>query len=142
MENGLIYKEESYKIIGAAMEVHNILGYGFTEPIYQAALEEEFRLRGIEYEREKEFPLHYKEKLLDKKFRLDFVCYNKIIVELKAVSDFTDEHYAQIYNYLKATGMQLGILVNFGKVKLQFERIPCQKKWPTAAAEPAAFDFH
>lgn len=136
----MIYKEESYKIIGAAIEVHNTLGYGFTEPIYQAALEEEFRLRGIEYEREKEFPLHYKEKLLDKKLRVDFVCYNKIIVELKAVSDFVDEHYAQIYNYLKAIGMQLGILVNFGKAKMQFERIPCQRKWLQAAAKQAAFD--
>ena len=138
-ENNLIYKEESYRIIGAAIEVHNTLGYGFTEPIYQSALEKEFKLRGIDFEREKEFPLYYKEQLLDKNFRVDFFCFNKIIVELNAVSSFTDEHYAQIYNYLKATGMELGLLINFGTTKLQFERVPCQKKWGVTAAKPAVF---
>ena len=129
MQNNILYPEESYEIIGAAMEVHNIIGCGFTEPLYQEALEKEFHLRGIPYEREKTFRVEYKGLMLEKDFRVDFVCYNKIIVELKAVSEFADEHYAQVYNYLKASGLQLGILVNFGKASLKYQRVPCNQKW-------------
>ena len=129
MEDLILYKEESYNIIGAAMEVHRVLGCGFTEPIYQEALEWEFHLRGIPYEREKTFRVTYKGQLLDKEFRADFVCYDTIIVELKAVSDFTDEHYAQVYNYLKASDLSLGLLINFGKKSLEYKRIPCTQKW-------------
>ena len=129
MDNDILYRDESYKIIGAAMEVHKVIGCGFTEPIYQEALEREFDLRGIPYEREKNFRVTYKGLLLDKEFRPDFVCYDEIIVELKAVTDFTDEHYAQIYNYLKASGMSLGLLINFGKKSLEHKRIPCTQKW-------------
>ena len=129
MDNKIIYKDESYNIIGAAMEVHRIIGCGYTEPIYQEALEHEFKLRNIPYEREKVFNINYKDITLQKNFRVDFVCYNKIIVELKAVSELTDGHFAQVYNYLKATNMKLGILLNFGDTELQRERIPCTRKW-------------
>ncbi len=125
----LLYKEESYKIIGAAMEVHRLLGCGFVEPVYQEALEKEFLLREIPYEREKELMVSYKGHTLTKTFRADFVCYNKIILELKAVKAFSDEHYAQLYNYLKASGLDLGLLINFGTASIEFERVPASKKW-------------
>ena len=129
MEDSILYKKESYDIIGAAMEVHRIIGCGFTEPVYQEALELEFDLRGIPYEREKTFRVTYKGQLLDKEFRADFVCYDSIIVELKAVTDITDEHYTQVYNYLKASGLSLGLLINFGKKSLEHKRVPVTKKW-------------
>lgn len=129
MEEKLLYKEESYKIIGAAIEVHNVLGCGFTEPVYQEALEHEFKLRGIPYEREKTLHVNYKDIVLQKDFRVDFLCYDKIVVELKAVSDILDEHYAQVYNYLKTTGCELGILINFGNMSLEYNRVPCSLKW-------------
>lgn len=124
-----IFKEESYKIIGAAMEVHRLLGCGFVEAIYQEALEKELALREIPFEREKELTVSYKGNTLTKTFKADFVCYNKIILELKAVREFTDEHYAQIYNYLRASGMDLGILINFGTASIEYERVPASKKW-------------
>ena len=124
-----MYKDESYKIVGAAMEVHNVIGCGFAEAVYQEALEMEFKLRGIPYEREKTFAINYKGMVLEKDFRIDFVCYDKIVVELKAVSTIVDEHYAQVYNYLKAGNMQLGLLVNFGNAQLEVKRILCSRKW-------------
>ena len=111
------------------MEVHRVLGCGFVEIVYQEALEEEFKKRIIPYEREKELLINYKGKNLSKTFRADFICYNNIILELKAVSDFTEDHYAQIYSYLKASNMTLGILINFGKAKLDYYRIPASRKW-------------
>ncbi len=128
-EANLLFKEESYLIIGAAMEVHRELGCGFVEPIYQEALEKEFISRGIPFEREKELSVNYKGCLLSKTFRADFICFDKIILELKAVKEFTDEHYAQIYNYLRASGMDLGILINFGTASVEFQRVPASKKW-------------
>ena len=129
MEDKIIYRNESFNIVGAAMEVHKQIGSGFTEPIYQEAFEEELRLRGIPYEREKVFNVTYKGKILSKNFRPDFVCYDKIIVELKSVDEFTDEHIAQVYNYLKASRLELGLLINFGATSLKYKRIPCNKKW-------------
>ena len=129
MIDKIIYRTESYNLIGAAIEVHKQIGCGFTQPIYQEAFEEELRLRGIPFEREKTINVTYKGKVLSKNFRPDFVCYEKIIVELKAVSEFTDEHVAQVYNYLKASGLELGILLNFGTTSLVHKRIPCNKKW-------------
>ena len=111
--SGFIYKEESYNIRGAMMAVHRELGSGFLERVYQDALEYEFRERGIPYEREKLIQVMYKGKPLGEPYRADFVCYGKIIVELKAVKTLEDTHYAQVLNYLKATKMKLGILVNF-----------------------------
>ena len=125
----LKYSDETYQIICAAMEVHNTIGCGFTEPLYQEAFEQELQLREIPFQREKSFHVTYKGKELKKDFRPNFVCFDKIIVELKAVDDFADEHFAQVYNYLKATGMQVGLLINFGKKSLDYKRIPCDKKW-------------
>ncbi len=129
MSDKIIFREESFHLVGAAIEVHKEIGCGFTEPVYQEAFEEELRLRGIPFEREKVINLTYKGKVLSKSFRPDFVCYDKIIVELKAVSDFTDEHISQVYNYLKASGFKLGLLINFGTTSLKYKRIPCNQKW-------------
>ena len=110
----LIYADETYKIRGAIINVYNTLGCGFLEPVYQEALEIEFERMGITYQREVELDIYYDGILLDKKYKADFVCYGKIIVELKAVSELDDGNRAQIRNYLKATGYKLGLLVNFG----------------------------
>ena len=125
----LKYSDETYQIIGAAMEVHKTIGCGFTEPLYQEAFEQELQLREIPFQREKSFHVTYKGKELKIEFRPDFVCFDKIIVELKAVDDFADEHFAQVYNYLKATGLSLGLLINFGKKSLDYKRVPCDRKW-------------
>ena len=125
----IILKEESFNIIGAAMEVHGIVGCGFTEPLYQEAFEEELRLREIPYVREKTFSYSYKGKVLSKSFRPDFICYDKVIVELKTVDEFTDEHFAQVLNYLKATDLELGLLINFGNKSLEYRRILRNSKW-------------
>lgn len=125
----MLFKEESYQIIGAAMEVHRQLGCGFVEAVYQEALEKEFQLRSIPYEREKELNIIYKGTTLSKTFKADFICYDKIILELKSVREFTDEHYAQIYNYLKAGNLDLGILINFGEASLDYQRVPASRMW-------------
>lgn len=121
--NSIIYKEESYAIRGAIIEVSRELGCGFLERVYQDALELEFRLRNIPYEREKLIHVMYKGHPLGEPYRADFVCYGKVIVELKSVSEILDVHRAQIINYLKATKMKLGFLVNFGEESLHIERI-------------------
>ena len=119
----LYNKEQSYAINGAAMHVYNVLGYGFLESVYQEALEIEFLKRGIPYEREKELKIYYEGKAMRQTYRADFVCYNNIIVELKAVAHLDDVHRSQIYNYLKATGYKLGLLYNFGHYDgLEYER--------------------
>lgn len=118
-----IYKDESYAIRGAMFAVHKELGCGFLERAYQDALEFEFQERGIPYEREKEIQIMYKGKPLGEPYRADFVCYGKIIVELKAVGTLESVHRSQVINYLKATGIKLGILVNFGEEFLSPERI-------------------
>ena len=110
----LYYKKESYDIIGAAMHVYNVLGPGFVESVYQEALEMEFQKRKIPYEREKDIDLFYEGALMRVKFRPDFICYGKIIVELKAVQQLDDMNRVQVYNYLKATQYRLGWLLNFG----------------------------
>ena len=119
----LIFKKESFDICGALFAVHKELGCGFLERVYQDALEMEFLERCIPYEREKEIRIMYKGKPLGDPYRADFVCYGNIIVELKAVSETTGMHRAQILNYLKATKMKLGILANFGERFLTPERI-------------------
>ena len=110
----IIYKEESYKIIGAAMEVYNQLGHGFLEAVYQETLEREFIIRGIPYEREKDLNVFYKGEALKQTYKTDFWCYDKIVVELKAISSLEDSHRAQVYNYIRATNSKLGLLINFG----------------------------
>ena len=119
----LIYKEESFKIIGACMEVHKELGCGFLEAVYQEALELEFVRSGIPFQREKVLKISYKGTELQKEYIADFICYDKIIVETKAVDALSPLHEAQVINYLKATGLKLGLLVNFGEESLQFERL-------------------
>ena len=120
----MIEKEElTGKIINACMEVHNELGNGFLEPVYQEALEEEFKIQGIPYVREKFLPVMYKGKQLKKEYYADFVCYDDIIVELKAVSVLSKPHKAQVLNYLNAANKEIGLLINFGETKLKWERI-------------------
>src|SRR5574344_2807772 len=121
--NSIIYKEESYAIRGAIIEVSKELGCGYLERVYQDALEVELRLRNIPYEREKTIQITYKGKPLGEPYRADFVCYGKIIVELKAVEELTSKHRAQVLNYLNATKMKLGILVNFGEEFTNVERL-------------------
>ena len=119
----IIYKEDSYKIVGAAMEVHKHLGCGFLEQVYQEALELEFLHLNIPYEREKQMNIYYRDKKLSKYYIADFICFDKIILELKALSELTSEHEAQLINYLKTTNMRLGILLNFGTESLEYKRI-------------------
>ncbi len=122
-QNQILYKDESYKIIGAAFEVHNELGCGFLEAVYQEALEIEFQNRNISYQREAPLKVHYKNHTLKKEYTADFICYDKIIIETKAVTEFDNIHEAQVFNYLKTTGFKLGILVNFGRSSLDYHRI-------------------
>ena len=114
---------ETYAIIGAAMEVHRVLGHGFLEAVYQEALAIEFKLRGIPFEREKQLAILYKEQLLGAGYRSDFVCFGKIIVELKALQTLSGSEEAQLLNYLKASGLKRGMLLNFGAVSLQYKRM-------------------
>lgn len=121
--NEIILKDESYNIIGACMAVHRELGCGFLEAVYQEALEEEFKLRNIPYVREPQLAITYKGKLLNKKYQADFICYENIIVELKALSELNPIHQSQLINYLKATNLKLGLLVNFGQRSLESKRV-------------------
>ena len=123
MERDILYKDECYKILGAYMEVHRTLGCGFLEPVYQEALSFEFQRQGIPYEREKEYEINYKSLILSKTYKVDFLCYGNIIVELKALGQISKEHMAQVLNYLKASHLKLGLLVNFGTTSLNYERI-------------------
>ena len=119
----IVYKDEADKVVGAAFKVYNELGHGFLEAVYQEALEIEFQRRGIPYEREKELRITYDGIELKQTYKADFVCYGKIIVELKAVGVLDDSHRAQVFNYLHATGFRLGILFNFGNAdELEYER--------------------
>ena len=119
----VLFKKESYSIIGAAMEVHRTLGKGFLESVYQESLGLEFSKRQIPFSREQILELFYKEDKLSKYFVADFICFDKIILELKSVSGLTSEHEAQVLNYLKATQMNLALLINFGSSSLQYKRI-------------------
>ena len=120
----IIFKEESYKVIGAAFKVYNTLGPGFLEAVYQEALEIEFLRQDLPYEREKELKIRYDGVELKQSYKADFVCFGKIIVELKAVNALDAAHRSQVYNYLHATGYKLGLLLNFGNPShLESERI-------------------
>ncbi len=114
---------QTVAIIGAAMEIHRTLGHGFLEPVYQEAATIEFPLRQIPYEHEVLFEIHYKGSLLATHYRADFVCFGNIIVEFKAQSQLTSADEAQLLNYLKATGYQRGLLVNFGAPRLEYKRM-------------------
>ena len=112
--SGLIYEDETYAIKGAVFEVYKTMGAGFLEAVYQESLEEELRARGIPFAPQAEIKIEYKGKVLRQFYKADIICYDKIIVELKAVSSLLPEHSAQLFNYLKSTNMKLGLLVNFG----------------------------
>lgn len=119
----VIYKEESYEIIGICMEIHNYLGHGFSEIVYKDALEIEFRKAEIFYEREKEYEVVYKGIILPHKFYADFVISEKIILEIKGKSQIAEVDLAQAINYLKVSENKLAIIVNFGESKLNYKRI-------------------
>ena len=121
--SNIIYKEESYQIIGKCMEVHNNLGAGFLEIVYKDALEYEFQKAAIPYEREKEYIVNYKDIILPHKFHADFVVFDKIILVVKAVSGIADEFIAQAINYLKVSQNKLALIVNIGELKLNYKRI-------------------
>lgn len=128
MSADIIYKEESYKIVGACFEVYREKGCGFLEAVYQECMEIELRLQGIPYVPKKPLALEYKSCPLRSVYEPDFICYGNIVLELKAVTELADEHRAQVQNYLKATGFKLGLLVNFGHYpKAQVERIVAER---------------
>lgn len=116
-------EEVTYSIIGAAMEVHNQLGHGFLEGIYQEALEIELRLRGIKYSSQEEVIIYYKGQELNFKYKPDFLIENKVIVEIKALSKLSGIEESQLLNYLKASEKEVGILINFGAPSLEWKRM-------------------
>ena len=118
----MIRDEKTYKIIGAAMEVHRELGCGFLEPVYQEALAIEFKLQGLPFEQQQLIEIMYKGRPMEKKYQPDFVCFDDIIVEIKALSRLTGNEEAQIINYLKATSLEVGLLINFGTKSLEYKR--------------------
>jgi GxxExxY protein len=121
--NDLVYKEESYAVIGKCMEVHNNLGAGFLEIVYKDALEYEFRKSKIPFEREKKYEVNYKDIILPHTFYADFVLFDKIIIEVKAIKMVPDEFIAQSINYLKVSNNKLALLVNFGELRLNYKRL-------------------
>ena len=128
MNTEILFKDESYKIVGACFELYREKGCGFLESVYQECMEIELRLQGIPFIPQKPLALEYKGCPLRSKYEPDFICYDKIVLELKAVIELTDEHRAQVQNYLKATGLTLGLLVNGGHYpKAQGERIIAEK---------------
>jgi GxxExxY protein len=128
MKTELIFKDESYKIIGASFEVYREKGRGFLEAVYQQCMEIELRLQGVLYVPKQPLALEYKHCSLRTKYEPDFICYDKIILELKAVTELAEEHRAQVQNYLKATRFKLGLLVNFGHYpRVEIERIVAER---------------
>lgn len=123
MNSQILYKDESYLIIGKCFEVHNALGHGFLEVVYKDALEVVFEQDGILYEREKEYDVRFRNVLLAHKFYADFMVLDKIVLEVKGVAALSDAHVAQMINYLKVSGNKLGLLVNFGRESLEYRRL-------------------
>jgi GxxExxY protein len=120
----IVYKAESYEIMGACFEVYQTLGRGFLEPVYQVCLEIEFTYRGIPFVPQRELHIVYKGRTLKQFYKADFVCHENIIIEVKAVTQLANEHRAQTLNYLRATSLKLGILINFSSYpKLEYDRI-------------------
>lgn len=124
----MLYPDESYRIMGACFEVHNRKGCGFLEPVYQECLEIELDHQKIPFVAQPELRLTYRDRVLQQTYKPDFICYDKILVEIKAVDQLTAKHEAQVINYLNATGYELGILVNFGThPKLEYKRLALTK---------------
>ena len=122
-DSKILYKEESYKIIGACMKVHRSLGSGFLEAVYQEALGREFKNEGIPFESQVKLSVFYDGQKLKKYYIADFICFDKIIIEIKSVSQIPVVFYSQLKNYLIATKKELGMLVNFGESSLVYKRI-------------------
>ena len=121
--NKILYKEESFAIVGACMKVHRTLGAGFFFFFYEEALEREFQNLKIPFKRQVKLDLYYGNQKLTKQYRADFICYDEIIVEIKAVSLIPTAFYAQLQNYLKCTNIELGMLINFGTSSLTYKRM-------------------
>ncbi|MEW5685440.1 MAG: GxxExxY protein [Pseudomonadota bacterium] len=120
----LLHEEETFRIRGALIEVSNAMGHGFLEAVYQECVGLEFSLRGISFDAMPRLRLQYKGAMLTQTYAPDFVCFSKVIVELKVVREFAPEHRAQLCNYLKATGLRVGLLANFGSAgRVVIERI-------------------
>jgi len=118
-----MWADEGYRLMGAAFEVYNQLGHGMSEEIYQQSLEIELTLREIPFQSKREFPVFYKDRLLDTHYRPDLIVYDAIVVELKAISDLVADHEAQLFNYMRIARRQVGYLLNFGKkTELQWKR--------------------
>ncbi len=123
MMEKFLLKEETYKIIGICMEVHNNLGAGFLEAVYKDALEYEFLKNNILFSREQNYKVAYKDIILPHSYTADFVVFDKIIIEVKAVKTIINEHIAQTINYLKVSENKVGLLINFGESKLKYQRL-------------------
>ncbi len=123
MDDRLIYKEEAYRIIGLCMEVHGTLGKGHCEVVYKDALEYEFSINQIPFSREKSYKIKYKDIILPRGYNADFVVYDKIILEVKAIECLNSGHVKQTLNYLAASKLKLGLLVNFGENSLTHKRV-------------------
>ena len=123
MDEKIIFKEESYKIIGICMNIHSTLGNGFLEAVYSEILEKEFVKNNIPYQREVKLDLFFNGEKLDKKYNAVFICFDNIILEIKAVSFIHENFTKQTLNYLKATDKKLGLLINFGEKSLKYKRI-------------------
>ena len=121
--SGIILKEESYQLIGICMEIHRELGMGFKEIVYKDALEYEFKLKKIKFIREKEFKIQYKDIILPHRYYADFIIYDSIILEVKASYMIVNNFVTQTINYLKASGLQLGIIANFGEKSFNSKRV-------------------
>ena len=119
----LLFEEESYAIIGSCIEIHKKLGAGFNEAIYEEVLQKEFKKRNIPFETAKKLQLYYDGVALEKNLIADFVCYDKIIIQLKAVSNIEAAATQQTVNFLKATNFKLGLLINFGEPSLKWKRL-------------------
>jgi GxxExxY protein len=130
----------TYAIIGAAIEVHRILGRGFLEPVYHTALALEFAERGIPLGQEVDLPVTYKGRCLDVSYRADFVCFDSVIVELKALRRISEVEEAQVINYLKATGLEVGLLLNFGAASLEYRRFVLSNNKSAQSAKSVDYD--
>ena len=127
MEKELLYKDITGKISGAAMEVHKVLGPGFLEAVYEEALCIELSKLGLKYKCQEELKIPYKEYILKQKYRADLIVEEKIIVDNKATKEIVEIDQAQLFNYLKATRLKVGLVINFGELSLEWKRIICEK---------------
>jgi len=123
MNKEIIFKEESYQIIGICMEIHRILGKGYLEIVYKDALEYELKKIGIPFDREKKFLIKYKDIFLSHTYNADFIVYESIILEIKCCSRIIDEHIKVTLNYLSVSNLKLGIIINFGEDSLKYKRL-------------------